>query len=153
MTRYAREGSESMTLKELSQLYWLNREIEADKERLGELRQKIGAPQSATISGMPGGGSRGSGMERYIAEIVDLEAIIRAKITQCMHERARLERYISGISDSLTRQIFTLRFVDGLSWRQVAFSVGGGNSEDSVKKTVYRHIRKAEGHSSASSGV
>lgn len=118
-----------------------------------ELRRKIGAPSSPKISWTPSGGSRENSTERYIAEIVDLEAIIQAKITQCVHERKRLERYISGISDSMTRQIFTLRFVDGLSWRQVAFGVGGGNTEDSVKKTVYRHIKKSGGHSSASPDV
>lgn len=81
-------------------------------------------------------------LERYIAEIVDLEAIIRAKITQCLHERARLERYIAEIPDSLTRQIFQLRFINGLTWVQIAFSVGGGNTEEGVRKRVYRYLEQ-----------
>ena len=35
-----------MTLKELSQLYYLNREIEMDKERLEALRARASAPGS-----------------------------------------------------------------------------------------------------------
>ncbi len=129
-----------MTVKELSQLYYLNREIEMDKQRLEKLRARISGLTSPNLSGMPRGSGNENGIENCIAEIVDLEAIISAKVTQCMHERNRLERYIAGIPDSLTRQIFTLRFINGLSWVQVAFSVGGGNTEGSVKMICYRYI-------------
>lgn len=129
-----------MTLKELSQLYYLNREIEADQQRLEALRSRASSPSGPNLTGMPGGGSYENRLERYIAEIVDLEGIISAKITQCLHERNRLERYIADIPDSLTRQIFTLRFINGLSWLQVAFSIGGGNTEGGVKMICYRYI-------------
>lgn len=131
-----------MTLKELSQLYYLNREIERDQERLEKLRARASAPGAPNYDGMPKSPSFENRLERYIAEIVDLEAIIQAKITQCLHERARLERYIAEISDSLTRQIFQLRFINGLTWVQIAFSVGGGNTEEGVRKRVYRYLEQ-----------
>ena len=132
-----------MTLKELSQLYYLNREIERDKQRLEELKAKSCSLPGSNFSGIPGGGSfSGSSIDRYIAEIVDLEAIISAKITQCLHERNRLERYIADIPDSLTRQVFTLRFINGLTWLQVAYHVGGNNTADSVRMTCNRYIDK-----------
>ena len=131
-----------MTLKELSQLYYLNREIERDQERLEQLRARVSAPGSPNYDGMPKSPSFENRLERYIAEMVDLEAIIQAKITQCLHERNRLERYIAEIPDSLTRQIFQLRFINGLTWVQIAFSVGGGNTEGSVKMICYRYIKK-----------
>lgn len=134
-----------MTVKELSQLYWLNREIELDQERLAELERKASSPSSPNLTGMPGGSSTpgfNNKIERYVAEIIDLEAIIAAKQLQCIHERSRLERWIMDIPDSLTRQIFTLRFVNGLPWRQVAYSIGGNNTEDGVKKICYRYIDK-----------
>ena len=132
-----------MTLKELSQLYYLNREIERDQQRLEELRARASAPGASNYDGMPKSPSFENRLDRYIAEIVDLEAIIRAKITQCLHERARLERYIAEIPDSLTRQIFQLRFINGLTWVQIAFTVGGGNTEASVKMVCYRYINKS----------
>lgn len=131
-----------MTLKELSQLYHLGREIERDQEQLEELRAKVSAPSAQGCDGMPKSPGYENQLERYIAAIVDLEAIIRAKITQCVYERNRLERYIADIPDSLTRQIFTLRFVKGFSWVQVAMHVGGNNTENSVKKTCYRYLEK-----------
>ena len=132
-----------MTLKELSQLYYLNREIERDQERLEQLRTSVSAPGAPNYDGMPKSPSFENRLERYIAEIVDLEAIIQAKITQCLHERNRLERYIAEIPDSLTRQIFQLRFINGLTWTQIAFSVGGDNTADGVRMVCNRYIKKA----------
>lgn len=132
-----------MTLKDLSQLYYLNREIKMDQQRLEELRAKASAPGSPNYDGMPKSPSYKNRLEFYNAEIVDLEVIIHAKITQCLHERNRLERYIANIPDSLTRQIFQLRFIDGLSWLQVAYSVGGNNTEQGVKMICYRYIKNS----------
>lgn len=129
-----------MTKKELSQLYWLNREIEMDMTRLKELEEMAAAPKSLKLDGMPHSSGYGDALARVVAEIVDLKAIIAAKQQQCIHERSRLERYIADIPDSLTRQIFTLRFINGLSWYQVAVHIGGGNSEDSVRKTCDRYL-------------
>lgn len=130
-----------MTLKELSQLYHLTREVKMDKDRLEKLREKIAAPSIPKLTGMPSGGGEGDSLARYIAEIVDLEAIISAKLTQCMHERNRLERYIAGIPDSLTRQIFTLRFVDGLTWEECAARIGCGNTWKNLSNICYRYIK------------
>lgn len=130
-----------MTLKELSQLYYLNREIFADQKRLDELNRMIGAPSPPPISDMPRA-PHGveSKVERLAAEIVDLQAIIAARQIQCIHERARLERWINEIPDSLTREIFKCRFVECMSWLQVARSVGGSNTEGSVKMICYRYL-------------
>lgn len=131
-----------MTLKELSQLYYLNREIEMDKKRLEALRARASAPGSPNYDGMPKSPSYENRLERYIAEIVDLEAIISAKITQCQHERNRLERYIADIPDSNLRMIFTLRFINGLSWVQLAFSIGGDCTADGARMACNRYIKK-----------
>lgn len=129
-----------MTIKELSQLYYLNREIEADKRRLAELELKA-LPGSPIMDGMPHAPGVSDSVARYAIEIADLKGIIEAKHQQCLYERNRLERYIAGIPDSLTRQIFTYRFVNGLPWLQVAACIGGNNTEDSVKKTCYRYVK------------
>ncbi len=130
-----------MTIRELSQLYYLKREIEMHKARLERLREKIVAPSIPKLTGMPGGGGGGDSLTRYIAEVVDLEAIISAKLIQCMHEQNRLERYIEGIPDSLTRQIFILRFVDGLTWEDCAARIGCGNTWKNLSNICYRYIK------------
>ena len=130
-----------MTTKELSQLFWLNREIDKRKQKLEELEAQIGT-SSIPIDDMPhGSGPAGSQVEQLAAEIVDLKAIIEAKQTECIHERNCLERYIASIPDSITRQIFTLRFAECKTWEEVADAVGGNNTGESVKKRCYRYLK------------
>lgn len=129
-----------MTLKELSQLYYLNREIEMDKKRLQEL-EVLAVSISPNLTGMPRSPGVSDKVGRYAAEIADLKGIIEAKHQQCLYERSRLERYIAGIDDSLIRQIFTYRFVNGLPWLQVAACIGGNNTADSVRMMCNRYIK------------
>lgn len=129
-----------MNLHDLSQLYWLRREIKLDEERLRELESRA---YNAPGSGAAGGGRQpeSSRTERYALELAAIHATVAAKQAQCVAERQRLETYIAGIDDSLTRQIYTLRFVDGLTWEQVAARIGGGNTADSVRMACYRYLR------------
>lgn len=132
-----------MTLKELSQLYYLNREIEMDKKRLLELEARA-VSCSSGLSGMPRSSGVGDRVGRYAAEIVDLKGIIEAKLQQCIYEHNRLERYITTIEDSLLRQVFTYRFVNGLPWQQVAACIGGSNTADGVRMMCNRYIKATE---------
>lgn len=132
-----------MTLKELSQLFYLNREIETEKERLEQLKSEAEGLSGGKLTGMPtASGHSKDKLARCVAEVIDTEAIIAAKLMQCLHERNRLERYIADIPDSLMRMIFTYRFINGLPWEQVAACIGGGNSAGSVRMMCYRYLRK-----------
>lgn len=129
-----------MTLKELSQLYYLNREIEMDKRRLQELEAQA-VSCTPNLTGMPHAPGVSDKVGRYAAEIVDLRGIIEAKHQQCLYERSRLERYISDIEDSYLRLAFTYRFINGLPWEQVAACIGGSNTADSVRMMCNRYIK------------
>lgn len=134
-----------MTVKELSQLYWLDKEIVMDEKRLEQLEQQAASVSSPKYDGMPHSHDAGSMTEKLVAEIIDLQAIIAAKQIQCIHEKQRLERYIEQIDDAYTRQIFELRFVERMSWADVAYTVGGEScSEGSVKKICYRYIKSTK---------
>jgi len=130
-----------MTTKELSQLYWLNREIERDKAALNALYSKAASSVGA-ITGMPHAFEVSDKVGEYAAEIADLRGIIEANIQRCFYELNRLNRYIASVDDSLLRQILSLRFVSGLPWQQVAASVGGNNTSDSVRKACNRFLEK-----------
>lgn len=112
-----------MTKKDLSQLYWLNREIEEEKRKLREL-EAAATSGTATITGLPhvsGAHDRLGDMAILIAEQRDL---IDLKVRQSVIEYNRLNRYIAGIEDAQMRMILSLRYVNGLSWQQVAFAMG-----------------------------
>lgn len=62
---------------------------------------------------------------------------------QTFKEMTAAERqvYISAIGDEVTRRIFTLRYIDGLNWHQVAWRTGG-NTADSVRMIHNRYLRR-----------
>jgi len=128
-----------MTVLELSQLYYLNREIENDNARLAEL-EAAATGATVRLTGLPHGLSV-INKTALAAEIADMKNAISAKKSLCIVEHNRLMRYISSVGDSLMRQILTYRHVNGLSWRQVAAHVGGGNTEGSVKMAHGRFLR------------
>ena len=67
----------------------------------------------------------------------------RQKYNELCHELGAIEDYISGIDDSLIRQIIRLKYLDGVrTWRQVAQEIGGGNSENGVKQAFSRFMRE-----------
>lgn len=159
-----------MTVKELSKLYWLNREvelnrrqladleaeIERDKQELYFLRRDLDGLASPKLDGMPHGSDVHSPVENTVEHIMTLEtalsqkhdalvnltARISARQTLIILERDRLEQYIETVTDSNLRQVFTLRFINGLSWDQVAASIGPGYLAETVRKSCYRYLRK-----------
>lgn len=128
-----------MTLKELSQLYHLNREIKQYENRIKEL-EALADGTSQNITGMPSGGGMIDKVGQIATDIAYYKSQIELNKQKCWNELNRLNAYIQSIDDSLTRQIFTLRFINGESWMGVADIIG--SSEYSVKHICYRYINK-----------
>ena len=74
--------------------------------------------------------------------IVDLEERIAYLKKTIAAEEGDISAWISGIEDPLVRQIFRLRFLCGLSWADVAQTVGGRNSDSGVRTACYRYINR-----------
>ncbi len=129
-----------MTKQELSQLYWLNREIEEDKRRLAEL-EAASMGCTSKIAGLPHVGGNGDKVGDLAVLIAEQRDLIQAKVKQSLIEYNRLNRYIESIPDAQIRQILSLRYVNGFSWQQVAASIGGGNTKDSVRKIHDRFLK------------
>lgn len=64
---------------------------------------------------------------------------LELELTETLNQ---VEEFIAGVEDSRIRRIITLRFIENLSWNKVADRIGGGNTEDSVKKMFYRFMEK-----------
>lgn len=62
------------------------------------------------------------------------------KVRKLKLKKQEIESFIENIEDSLTRRIFRLRFIEGKNWRDVSANIGGGNSEEAVRKRVCRYL-------------
>lgn len=126
-----------MTAKELSQLYWLNREIEQEKQRLAEL-EAAATNTASKITGLPHvtGISDKTGIA---AQIADAKNIIQKKTKLSVIEYSRLNRYIEGVEDSYIRNIMVKRHVKMMSWPEIAGELN--TTEGSVKMAYWRYLR------------
>ena len=128
-----------MTNKELSQLFHLNREIMEQQRRLAEL-ESLSTSCTSRITGMPASKNLADKVADYAIEMAELRTLIDLNLKKCFYELNRLTRYINSVDDSLMRQILSLRHINGLSWVQIAFSLGGDNTADSVRMLHKRFL-------------
>ena len=119
-----------MTKKELVQLYYLNREIMHDTEELVNL--KI---ESRAIG-------EGEWEKRKEKMISKREKELVAKIRACTGLRDKVKAFIDSVDDSLVRQVLHYRYSKCMTWRQVAYVIGGRNTEESVRKIAERYLKK-----------
>lgn len=134
-----------MTYNDLYQLRDLDREIKRYDQRIDELRAQRTAINAPAFDREPSGRNdspgRESKIERLTAEIIDLEELLRLSREKRVIEKQRLERYISQVDDSLTRQVMELRFNALLSWNQIAARMPG-STVGSLKMMLGRYLER-----------
>ena len=128
-----------MTKKELSQLYYLKKEIKQQQQRLEEL-ETLATSCCISITGLPSGKGISDKIGNYASQIADLKGLLDLNLKKCFYELNRLDRYIQNVDDPLIKQVMIYRFISGYSWRKIAFQVGGNNSVDGLKKRLYRYL-------------
>ncbi|MBQ8605556.1 MAG: hypothetical protein IJ408_02365 [Clostridia bacterium] len=111
------DAPETPTKRELRQYSMLKREIEAERLRLSDMDEKD---------------------EDYAV----LYEMIENNKMRCTVLMIKLQEFIYSIDDSLLRQIFTLRYVDGLSWDSVAAKTGGYYSADYLRIMHDRYLKR-----------
>lgn len=111
--------------------------IERDGNVIDKVRGGDGGLQSFKIEGFPYPeySRKKTLLNIRKATLCELEIELLETLNQ-------VEEFIAGIKDSHIRRIINLRVVDGLSWNKVAGHIGGGNTEDSVRKTFDRFMEK-----------
>lgn len=130
-----------MTKKDLSQLYYLKKEIKEQQKRITEL-ESIATNCGAKLTGLPSGKGISDKIGNYAAQIADLKALLDLNLKKYFYELSRIERFIQSVDDPLVRQIMVYRFEKCMNWGQIAVAIGGNNSTESLRKKLYRYLRK-----------
>lgn len=112
-----------MTKKELSQFYYLKREIKEQQRRIAELETPA-INCSTEITELPTGKGISDKIGNYAAQIADLKALLDLNLKKCFYELNRIDRFIQSVEDSQIRIILTLRYIQGLSWQKIAYAIG-----------------------------
>ena len=122
-----------MTQKELSQLNYLRQEILEIQCRIKVL-ETLATKCTAQISDMPRAQPINDKIGTYAAQIADLKAELEIKVYRCCQEFLRLNRYIEEVEDRQMRIILALRYIQGLTWQQIAHKIGKNDEQYPRKK-------------------
>lgn len=131
-----------MTLQELSIHLKLRERLLQDEEILASLRDKA-YPGAQNLSGMPHSSDVWDKVGDLAIEIADMEDDIARLKFQIGVQELAVKEFINQILDPRIRTVFRLRFIRCLSWKEVAYVLGGRNTEEGVKSSCYRYL---EGH-------
>lgn len=132
---------EKVTKEELSQIYYLNKELRMWQKELESLEcQSLLRGQQLT--GMPFVSGTSDKTGDIATNIADIKSIIIGKQKEIQIQKKKIMTYIEQIEDSCMRQIIFYRCVSCMSWNSVAQEIGGNNTEDSVKQAFHRFFKK-----------
>lgn len=133
-----------MTLDELQRHY----EILNQRNKVYEAYQSVLAkatPGGTTADGLPHGSETNRKIERYGIELADLSAQLRYYDKALEKSSKRIEEFLQAkITDSIIRTAIRLRFMRGLSWQDVADTIGSHNGE-TMRLTVRRYLYDVNG--------
>ena len=128
-----------MTSKQLDQVFNLTREKRELEKMLLEIPD-ITAVRYDSI------GASNSGISSPVQKIAEQREKIRELISMKLAEISVAEReileYIFSINDSQIRRIMRLRHIELKSWLQVANTIGGNNTADSVRMAHDRFLKE-----------
>lgn len=110
-------------VKRLSQLRDMRREVDELSQRIGQMEQELRGQITAP------------GLNRA-------RNLMETRRWACMEELGALYAFIDSIPDSRLRRIFSFRYIDGLSWLQVAFKIGE-HDEQYPRRLHNRYIKGA----------
>lgn len=133
-----------MTKKELEQYTKLKREIES----IGKRYDKLCAKEVPEVAGKVQASENGFPWMRYRMtvqmyepkandEINKIINILRERLERCDRQMKEVEQFISSISDSELRNIFELRYIEGLKLKEIADRVNLDLSVVGKKITAY----------------
>ncbi len=128
-----------MTVKELSQLYFLKKEIERENLRLQELLSLSGG-SSLALSPVSFGKKVSDKTGELAVNISELKDLIEKNIKRCFEEMKKISFFINGIEDSEMRLIISLRFINGFTWQQISFHIGY-QDESTPRKRFERFMK------------
>ena len=134
-----------MTRKELSQVYFLKKELKMWEQKLEDLRSKS-LTSSKAPDGMPfqNTGEVSDKTFDYISQIMELQSdidVFRLRIEVVIN---KIEHYIMTLDDSLLRQIIEYRCCQCKTWAHTAAMIGAGTTEESIKKYFNRRYPKKQ---------
>lgn len=128
-----------MTIKELSQLYYIEKLIERDTDAIRRIEERLTAI-SPVLSGMPHASGANDKIGNGVPELVDLKEKLQKSIQKADITRMEIRDGLESIEDARVKLACVYRFLDLMTWQGVADAMGDDSTEASIKMLVKRYF-------------
>lgn len=131
-----------MTIEELKQYQHLQGEVRFWQKELEKSLQKsyVKSPQ---MTGMPGARRLVDLTAQRAMETEEIISMIQTMQRRATRMLREITLFIKGIEDPLIRAVVYGRYVKGMTWNQLADTIGGKNTADSLRKLHNRYFRRS----------
>lgn len=132
-----------MTRKELSEIYYLDKELKRCERMLSNLIESSQI-KAQTIDGMPiqhCNGTSDKVSETAIKVIAHADMVIEYK-NKIKDKKMEIDKWIMSLDDFYLKQIVYYRCIELMDWEKVADMLGGGNTAAGCRMYFNRHIKK-----------
>ena len=72
------------------------------------------------------------------------KSILQGRLEKLLEIQTEVEEYIAELPTSRLRRIFELKYIEQYAWRKIAYIMGNGATEESIKKEHNRHLKKLD---------
>lgn len=126
-----------MTERELSKYYYLKKEVQDLEERIKEFGSGVKSTQIKEVS------VSSSHNRKSIEETkIELISILTEKRISALEQYLEIERYIEDIEDVEIRNLMRYRFLDLMTWEQIAEKVF--QERTTISKKIKKFIKSNE---------
>ena len=140
-----------MTKQDLEQYNDLIIECEENEIAIKKIQREIDELKNMTVKDSVSGGFggtqhfviEGTPIKNYESKIVSLRSIQQTMMKlqhMAMEKRNEIEKFISSVDNSRIRRIIRYKYIDCLSWYEVAERIGGKSNSESVRKELERYL-------------
>ena len=132
-----------MERETLAQYRDLKREIKHLEQRIQRLKKTVIDSVRASNAEFPYQEIHVT-IEGEVSPEKELERILALRLRECQAMALSIERFVADISDSRTRQIFELRYIEGWTWEKISERLGATN-ESYARKLHNKFLDEREG--------
>lgn len=142
-----------MTKQDLEQYNDLLIECEENEIEIKKIEREIDELKNMTVKDSVSGGF--GGIQHFVIEGTPVKsynskinALRSTQLTMmklqnmAIEKRDEIEKFISSVDNSRIRRIIRYKYIDCLSWYEVAERIGGKCNSESVRKELERFLKK-----------
>ena len=132
--------TEEELIDRLSQLRFLKIELKQLEQKVRRLEQIVEQRKNLTKK-MIDDGESWEDISRFVEPVFDTYLSSKRFVCEYMEEYRQLTQFIFSLGDSKIRTILTERYMNGLTWKAIAFSIG--EHDEQVPRRIHNQFIQA----------